>query len=127
MDLLVNSLSSGTSITSSASNLEVLQSSIQTVMEMLDRVLTYVRSVIAGETKGDPSIGRYLLDTFSISTEGLDQGSFASTLQACRRICFFVCNCLLRTNLQDTLMVSYLANLVRAQAEVSSRLQLVSA
>ncbi len=127
MDLLVNSLSSGTSLTNSASNLEVLESSIQTVMEMLDRVLTYVRSVIAGETKGDPSIGRYLLDTFSISTEGLDQGSFASTLQVKIQCHYFACCRFLTHKFQDTLMVSYLANLVRAQAEVSSRLQLVSA
>lgn len=122
----MNSLSSGTSLANSASNLEVLESSIQTVMEMLDRVLTYVRSVIAGETKGDPSIGRYLLDTFSISTEGLDQGSFASTLQV-RDLYLRLSYAIFLRTYQDTLMVSYLANLVRAQAEVSSRLQLVSA
>lgn len=59
----------------------MLERSVQTVSDMLDRVLTYVRSVIAGETKGDPAIGRYLLETFATSTEGLDQGSFASSLQ----------------------------------------------
>lgn len=51
------------------------------VSEMLDRVLAYVRSVIAGEIEGDPAIGRYLLETFATSTEGLDQGSFARSLQ----------------------------------------------
>lgn len=51
---------------------------------MLDRVLTYVRQVISGEREGDPAIGRYLLDTFATSTEGLDQGSFASSLQVSR-------------------------------------------
>lgn len=52
-------------------------------MDMLDRVLNYVRSVISGEVKGDPAIGRYLLDTFSTTMEGLDRGSFASSLQVC--------------------------------------------
>lgn len=69
---------------STSSDIEVLQRSVQTVSEMLDRVLAYVRSVIAGETKGDPAIGRFLLDTFATSTEGLDQGSFASSLQVCQ-------------------------------------------
>ena len=54
---------------------------------MLDRVLAYVRAVIAGERKGDPAVGRYLLDTFATSTEGLDQGSFASSLQVRAIIC----------------------------------------
>ncbi|KAH8118704.1 Mov34-domain-containing protein [Phellopilus nigrolimitatus] len=108
LDLLTKSLSSTSpSITSSSNDIDVLERSVQTVSDMLDRVLTYVRSVIAGETKGDPAVGRYLLETFSTSTEGLDQGSFTSSLQ-------------------DTLMISYLANLVRAQAEVSARLQLVT-
>lgn len=49
---------------------------------MLDRVLTYVRKVIAGELQGDPAIGRYLLETFATSTEGLDKGSFTTSLQA---------------------------------------------
>lgn len=75
---------------------------------MLDRVLTYVRAVLAGEAKGDPAVGRYLMDTLGESTGDLERGGF-------------------NTSLQDTLMVSYLANLVRAQAEVSARLALVTA
>ncbi|TDL29858.1 Mov34-domain-containing protein [Rickenella mellea] len=107
LDLLTSSLES-TSLTTSSprSDLEVLERSIKTVMEMLDRVLAYVRAVLAGEREGDPAIGRYLMDTLGTSTEGLEKSGFASSLQ-------------------DTLMISYLANLVRAQAEVSARLQLV--
>lgn len=82
VDLLTKSLSpTSSSLTNTSSDIEVLERSVQTVSDMLDRVLTYVRSVIAGETKGDPAIGRYLLETFATSTEGLDQGSFASSLQ----------------------------------------------
>lgn len=51
---------------------------------MLDRVLAYVRSVLAGETKGDPALGRYLMDTLGASTEDLEKGSFHSSLQVRR-------------------------------------------
>lgn len=63
---------------------------MDTVLEMLDRVLTYVRAVIAGEAEGDPAIGRYLLETFATSTEGLDKGSFASSLQVSLLLTCFV-------------------------------------
>lgn len=87
VDLLTKSLSpSSQAIANTSTDIEVLERSVQTVSEMLDRVLAYVRSVIAGETKGDPAIGRFLLDTFATSTEGLDQGSFASSLQVSRVI-----------------------------------------
>ena len=91
VDLLTKSLSSTSpSVISTSSEIEVLERSVETVMDMLDRVLTYVRSVIAGETKGDPAIGRYLLETFATSTEGLDKGSFASSLQVSLLLTCFV-------------------------------------
>ncbi|KAE9409951.1 Mov34-domain-containing protein [Gymnopus androsaceus JB14] len=91
-------------------DIDILQSTLQNVVSMIDRVLVYVRSVLSGETKGDPAIGRFLMDTLGASTDDLEleKGGF-------------------NTRLQDTLMISYLANLVRAQAEVSSRLALVGA
>ena len=48
---------------------------------MLDRVLAYVRSVLASETKGDAAVGRYLMETFGASTEELDKGAFNASLQ----------------------------------------------
>lgn len=48
---------------------------------MLDRVLAYVRAVLSGEKKGDPAIGRYLMDTLGASTEDLEKGSFSASLQ----------------------------------------------
>ncbi|GBE79890.1 Mov34-domain-containing protein [Sparassis latifolia] len=108
-DLLAStSNSSNASIAHPITDLEVLERSLKSVDEMLERVLSYVRSVLAGEVKGDPAVGRYLMDTLGASTEDLEKGGFNASLQ-------------------DTLMVSYLANLVRSQAEVSSRLALVTA
>ncbi|KAK0243153.1 JAB1/Mov34/MPN/PAD-1 ubiquitin protease-domain-containing protein [Armillaria nabsnona] len=108
LDLLTSTAASSSSTSNQPlADLEILEQSIQNVSGMLDRVLAYVRSVLAGETKGDPALGRYLMDTLGASTDDLEKGGFNASLQ-------------------DTLMISYLANLVRAQAEVSSRLALVT-
>ncbi|KAK0461753.1 JAB1/Mov34/MPN/PAD-1 ubiquitin protease-domain-containing protein [Desarmillaria tabescens] len=108
LDLLTSTAVSPNSTSNQPlADLEILEQSIQNVSDMLDRVLVYVRSVLAGETKGDPALGRYLMDTLGASTDDLEKGGFNASLQ-------------------DTLMISYLANLVRAQAEVSSRLALVT-
>ncbi|KAF8806358.1 Mov34-domain-containing protein [Phlegmacium glaucopus] len=109
LDLLINTSTSST-LTSSqpVSDLEIIEQAILSVSDMLERVLTYVRAVLSGERKGDPAIGRYLMDTLGASTEDLEKGGFNASLQ-------------------DTLMISYLANLVRSQAEVSSRLALTVA
>jgi len=96
-------------LTQPTTDLEILERSIESVSAMLDRVLAYVRDVLSGEKKGDPAVGRYLMDTLGagIGTGDLEKGGFNASLQ-------------------DTLMVSYLANLVRSQAEVSSRLALAT-
>jgi len=115
IDLLTSTAAHSFSPTTSSppalptTDLEVLERSIESVSLMLDRVLAYVRSVLAGEKKGDPAVGRYLMDTLGvgIGTGDLEKGGFNASLQ-------------------DTLMVSYLANLVRSQAEVSSRLALTT-
>ncbi|KAF8914228.1 JAB1/Mov34/MPN/PAD-1 ubiquitin protease-domain-containing protein [Gymnopilus junonius] len=109
LDLLANTANSTSSTTPQpVTDLEIIEKAILSVSDMLDRVLSYVRAVLAGEKKGDPAIGRYLMDTLGASTDDLEKGSFNASLQ-------------------DTLMVTYLANLVRAQAEVSSRLALTAA
>ncbi|OBZ70043.1 Eukaryotic translation initiation factor 3 subunit F [Grifola frondosa] len=106
LDLLASSSSAASA--HPTTDIEILERSLQSVSAMLERVLSYVQSVLSGEVKGDPAVGRYLMDALGPSTEDLERGGFNSSLQ-------------------DTLMVSYLANLVRSQAEVSSRLALVTA
>lgn len=54
---------------------------------MLDRVLVYVRSVLSGEIKGDPAVGRYLMDTLGAGTDDVEKGGFNASLQV-RRITF---------------------------------------
>lgn len=82
VDLLTTTANSATSISSQpVTDLEIIEKSIRTVSSMLDRVLAYVRAVLSGERKGDPAIGRYLMDTLGASTEDLEKGSFAASLQ----------------------------------------------
>jgi len=108
LDLLMNTSTSSTSTSSQpVSDLEIIERALLSVSDMLERVLTYVRAVLSGEKNGDPAIGRYLMDTLGASTDDLEKGGFSASLQ-------------------DTLMISYLANLVRSQAEVSSRLALTA-
>ncbi|EIM87911.1 Mov34-domain-containing protein [Stereum hirsutum FP-91666 SS1] len=113
LDLLTSSLTSplnatGANTTAPTTDLSKLESSLRELIGMLDRVLGYVKDVVEGKKTGDKAVGRYLMDTFGMGTEEMERGGFTGSLQ-------------------DTLMMSYLANLVRAQAEVSSRLALVTA
>ena len=81
VDLLKNALNQSSGTVSPFGDLESLERSIKIVLEMLDRVLTYVRSVIAGEIKGDPEIGRYLLSVLETNTQSVEQEGFSSSLQ----------------------------------------------
>ena len=80
MDLLL-SKAQGANDPYPATDLDVLERSLETVSDMLDRVLAYVRSVLSGEVKGDAAVGRYLLNTFGASTEELEKGAFHTSLQ----------------------------------------------
>jgi len=64
-------------------DLEILERSIKNTCSMLDRVLTYVRSVLSGDAKGDPAVGRYLMDTLGTNTDGLEKSGFNASLQVC--------------------------------------------
>lgn len=94
-----------------STELDILEKSIKDIISMIDRVLAYVQSVTRGEIAGDERIGRKLLDSLGSSVEGLERDNMESLFTA---------------HLQDTLMVSYLSNLVRSQAEISSRLVLLT-
>jgi hypothetical protein len=81
VDLLVNTAKSSSTSAQPISDLELIERAMIDVSEMLDRVLAYVRDVLSGQKKGDPAVGRYLMDTLGASTEGLEKGGFNSSLQ----------------------------------------------
>lgn len=128
MDLLINTAKSSATSSQPISDLELIERAVLDVADMMDRVLAYVRDVLSGQKKGDPAIGRYLMNALGASTDGLEKGAFNSSLQVWA-LYFNPCSLTLYTDdlLQGTLMISYLANLVRLQAEVSSRLALAAA
>lgn len=87
VDLLMNTSASSTSTSSQpVSDLEIIERALLSVSDMLERVLTYVRSVLSGEKTGDPAIGRYLMDTLGASTDDLEKGGFNASLQVRVRI-----------------------------------------
>ncbi|KAJ3532138.1 hypothetical protein NMY22_g7863 [Coprinellus aureogranulatus] len=109
MDLLSGTAASSTQTSPQpVADVEIIERSLHSVDDMLDRVLSYVQAVLSGEKEGDAAIGRYLMNTLGAATDDLEKNGFNSSLQ-------------------DTLMISYLANLVRSQAEVSARLALATA
>jgi len=87
VDLLASTADSSSSTTSQPiADLDIIERSIISVSEMLDRVLAYVRDVLSGQKKGDPAIGRYLMDTLGTSTEDLEQGGFNASLQVLKSL-----------------------------------------
>jgi len=94
-------------VASLLSDLANLQGSIGKLLELIDTVLTYVEKVRDGEIKADNAIGRFLAKTASVlpkfDGETLDK--------------------ILNNNIQDLLMVVYLANLTRSQIAVAEKLQ----
>lgn len=73
--------------------------------DALDRVLAHVQAILRGDVPPDPALGKYLWNVLGTAPD--DEGGWA-------------------TALQDNVMVSYLANLVRGQAEIAARLALAS-
>ena len=113
--------------TSPSGELAQLESTLNGVLEMLDRVLAYAQEAAAGNP-ADAALGRYLMDALGGGAEELGKGGFAGSLQVRFRHPRLIYNLIeFCPSRQDTLMMSYLANLVRAQAEVSARLALVTA
>jgi len=101
-------LASQTNPSPSLPPLTTLSTSLTQLSSLIDTCLTYVNSVNQGQQKGDVEVGKYLLDGVGrwSSTGEEDEGG-------------------VKAGLQDTLAVSYLANLVRSQVELSGRLALL--
>ena len=57
-----------------------LESTLNGVLEMLDRVLAYAQEAASGKP-ADAALGRYLMDALGGGAEELGKGGFASTLQ----------------------------------------------
>ncbi|BGP53625.1 hypothetical protein JCM8202_002527 [Rhodotorula sphaerocarpa] len=132
--------------------LESLYALLRQVTAMLDQVLEYVRSVASGEVPGDEKVGRALLETVgNVPTrrsaapaaagagagaraeeeeegaEGTEKKGAAARATgeppAAAAAADFEEE--FNAHLADVLMVSYLANVIKTQSELSSRLNLL--
>ncbi|KAI9295865.1 Mov34-domain-containing protein [Neoconidiobolus thromboides FSU 785] len=77
--------------------------SIRQLQSMLERVITYVQSVIDGNTPSNAAIGRYLMDTIAMVPK-IDIEHFDKMFSS---------------HVQDLLMVVYLSNITRAQLAIT--------
>jgi len=92
------------------SDLENIESSMKKLDSTIDSLLTYVQKVVDGKIDADNNVGRFLLSTLSAIPKW-DPTEL-------ERIS--------NNNIQDLLLVSYLANLTRTQLQLSEKVQKIA-
>ncbi|KAG2488313.1 hypothetical protein HYH03_013163 [Edaphochlamys debaryana] len=85
---------------------ETLAASMQRLADLVARASDYVDSVNSGKVQGDPAIGRYLADTLALVPH-LAKPDFER---------------LFNESVQDSMMVTYLSDLLRAHVALAERL-----
>jgi len=93
--------------TPALSDLDSLQRALENLLDMLNNISVYVKSVVNKKQPGDPKIGRLIEETLALipSYEG---GQFES---------------IFTKGLQDVLMIVYLANLTRTHLLLAEQLR----
>ncbi|KPI41538.1 Eukaryotic translation initiation factor 3 subunit F [Cyphellophora attinorum] len=87
-------------------DIENLEKSIEDTLSMLDRVGRYVENVIEEEVEPSTALGQYLLNTLALAPK-VDPIDIEKDFN---------------NHIQDVLTVSYLANTIRTQMDLSNRL-----
>ena len=87
-------------------DLEALERAITHVLEMLDRVSTYVNNVLDEEAEPSSALGQFLMNALSLAPK-VDPQDIERDFN---------------NHIQDVLVVSYLANTIRTQIDLSNRL-----
>ncbi|KAJ8268534.1 hypothetical protein COCON_G00137060 [Conger conger] len=106
IDLLQRTRASPNRTNGLTSDLEQVGTAAARVQDMLATVLTYIEDVLSGKVMADNSVGRFLMDLVNkvpkISAEDFET--------------------MLNSNINDLLMVTYLANLTQAQISLNEKL-----
>ncbi|KAK4549796.1 hypothetical protein LTR36_005097 [Oleoguttula mirabilis] len=87
-------------------DIETLERAIEQVLEMLERVSNYVSNVLDEEAEPSSALGQFLMNTLSLAPK-VDAEDIEKDFN---------------NHIQDVLMVSYLANTIRTQIDLSNRL-----
>lgn len=105
-------------------DIESLEHAIEEVLGMLDRVSKYVEAVIDEEAPPNTALGQFLLNALAlapkVSSEDIERDLYVvvrSPLTLVKANMFDSNN-----HIQDVLVVSYLANTIRTQIDLSNRL-----
>ncbi|KAF2745678.1 Mov34-domain-containing protein [Sporormia fimetaria CBS 119925] len=87
-------------------DLESLERAVRQTLDMLERVTKYVNDVLDEEDEPSSALGQFLLNTLSLAPK-VDAADIERDFNA---------------HIQDVLAVSYLANTIRTQIDLSNRL-----
>lgn len=87
-------------------DIETLERAIEQVLEMLERVSNYVSNVLDEEAEPSSALGQFLMNTLSLAPK-VDAEDIERDFN---------------NHIQDVLLVSYLANTIRTQIDLSNRL-----
>jgi translation initiation factor 3 subunit F len=118
--------------------LDSVERALRTLSQSLGTVSEHVRKVLDGTEKGDPKVGKFLMDTLA-SIPKFEANQFERAFNSQLQVmfipgsmwpfyvfCFFFCHRRLTTVFvaipQDILMVIYLANLTRTQLAIAEKL-----
>ncbi|KAI1371984.1 hypothetical protein F4677DRAFT_276216 [Hypoxylon crocopeplum] len=106
LDLIGSARDTDTRSAPVISDVESLARSLEFTVDILDRVSDYVSAVVDEEREPNNALGQYLMEAVSLSPK-VDPVTIESDFN---------------NHIQDVLMVSYLANSIRTQIDLSQRL-----
>ncbi|KAF2770071.1 eukaryotic translation initiation factor 3 subunit F [Teratosphaeria nubilosa] len=87
-------------------DIETLERAVEQVLEMLERVSNYVSNVLDEEAEPSSALGQFLMNTLSLAPK-VEPEDIEKDFN---------------NHIQDVLLVSYLANTIRTQIDLSNRL-----
>lgn len=103
-------------------DIEALERAIEEVLGMLDRVSKYVEAVIEEEAPPSSALGQFLLNALALAPK-VDPADIERDLYNGPSLMFELLLMIDSNNhIQDVLVVSYLANTIRTQIDLSNRL-----
>lgn len=106
VEAIQNGKSSETGTGVALTDIENLERSLEDTLGMLDRVAKYVENVIEEEEEPSTALGQFLLNTLALAPK-VDPAEIEKDFN---------------NHIQDVLTISYLANMVRTQMDLSNRL-----
>lgn len=106
IETLENAKDNDSQTTTVLTEIENLERSLEDTLGMLDRVSKYVENVVEEETEPSTALGQFLLNTLALAPK-VDPADIEKDFN---------------NHIQDVLTVSYLANMIRTQMDLSNRL-----